>query len=93
MVLRMNGTPKIEDLREHPAELVEKLSALLVAGARATPDPRRKNFYELENCSRVFYIHISPYNGKVYLLGTWEKEVAAGGWDVLARRRCTDLVA
>ncbi len=93
MVLRLSETPKIEDIRRHPAELVEKLSALLVAGAKATADPRRKNFYELENCSRVFYIHISPHNGKVYLLATWEKDAPAGGWDTTARRRCNPPAA
>ncbi len=74
MVLRLNRTPEIEDLRNHPAEMVEKLRQLLASGAPAKPDPRRANFYELENHSQVFYIHISPANGKVWLLATWQKE-------------------
>ena len=30
----------------------------------------RKDFFDLENCSRTFYIHICP-SGKVLLLATW----------------------
>ncbi len=74
MVLRLNQRPNIEDLRNHPAETVEKLRELLASGAPAQPDPRRKDFYEVENGSRVFYIHISPLNGKVLLLATWLKD-------------------
>lgn len=47
---------------------------MLVPGAPAKPDPRRNNFYELENGSQVFYIHISPINGKDLFLGTWLKD-------------------
>ncbi len=74
MVLRLNQMPTIEDLRKHPAEMLEELRRLLSSGAPARPDPRRKNFYELESGSRVFYIHISPVNGKVLLLGIWQKQ-------------------
>jgi hypothetical protein len=79
MVLRLNQQPNIEDLRNHSAETVEKLRQLLAAGAPARPDPRRKDFYEVENCSRVFYIHISPVNGKVLLLATWLKDEEPAG--------------
>jgi len=74
MVLRVNHQPVIEDLRNHPAETVEKLRELLACGAVAKPDPHRSDFYELENCTRVFYIHISPVSGKVMLLATWFKD-------------------
>lgn len=76
MVLRLNPEPQIEDLRSHPAETVEKLRQLLASGAQARPDPRRKDFYELQDGSRVFYIHISPINGKVLLLAIWHKTEA-----------------
>ena len=74
MVLRLKHPPEIENLRNHPAETVEKLRRLLVSGAPARPDPRRANFYEVENRSQVFYIHISPVSGKVWLLATWTKD-------------------
>ncbi len=77
MVLRLNHSPEIEDLRKHPSETVDKLRELLASGAPARPDPRRAGFYEVENHSQVFYIHISPVNGKVLLLATWTKNEGA----------------
>lgn len=74
MKLRLEEEPIIDNLRNHPAEMVEKLRALLVTGAPAIPDPHRKNFYEVENCSKVYYIHLSPLNGKVMFLATWDKK-------------------
>ncbi len=74
MVLRLNQQPTIENLRDYPVETVEELRQLLAAGAQAKPDPRRPDFYELEIDSRVFYIHISPVNGKVMLLATWNNK-------------------
>lgn len=76
MVLRLNQHPNIEDLHHHSPEIVEVLRQLLASGAPAKADPRRNDFYELENGSQVFYIHISPVNGKVLLLGTWLKDEA-----------------
>lgn len=81
MVLRLNQQPSIENLRNHPPEMVERLRELLAAGASARPDPHRKNFYEVEDGSRVFYVHISPVTGKVLLLAAWlrdEKPADAG---------------
>lgn len=71
MVLRIEKNIKIEDLRHHPAEVVEKLQALLAAGAVAHEDPHRDSFYEIESNGRVYYICVSPVTGKVLLLGTW----------------------
>jgi hypothetical protein len=73
MLLQLNETARIEDLRSHSAESVEALRTLLRAGAHARPDPRRRNFYEVDNCSRVFYIHITP-KGNVWLLAIWAKD-------------------
>lgn len=71
MVLRLDSTTRIEDLREHPPEVIEKLRALLASGAVAHEDPHRDSFYEVESNGRVFYICVSPITGKVLLLGTW----------------------
>ena len=76
MKLRLKKEPIIENLRNHSNEMVENLRALLKDGAPAHPDPRRKNFYELENCSQVYYIHLSPANDKVMLLAVWDKDAA-----------------
>jgi hypothetical protein len=75
MLLRLNENPRIEDLRNHSAESVETLRTLLRAGVAARPDPHRHNFYEVDNCSRVFYIHITP-RGQVLLLAIWSKDMA-----------------
>jgi len=72
MTLKMNGNTGIDNLRNYPADIVEKLRSLLASGARAYPDPNRKEFYDLENGSRMFYIHISP-TGNVWLLASWMK--------------------
>jgi hypothetical protein len=73
MWIQMNPNIAIEDVGHHTVENVEKLRALLATGAPAKTDPQRKSFYEVENCSRVYYIHLCP-NGKVLLLAVWAKE-------------------
>ena len=54
MLLRLNGEPIIEDLRNHSVDSVQTLRTLLRVGALARPDPRRRNFYEVDNSARVF---------------------------------------
>ena len=71
MVLRLARRPIIEDLRNHSSETVENLRELLASGVPAYPDPHRAGFYEVQNHAQVFYIHVSPVNGKVLLLATW----------------------
>ncbi|MGA3326336.1 MAG: hypothetical protein ABSF45_17835 [Terriglobia bacterium] len=75
MTLKMSGPLRIENLRHHPGETVNRLRGLLVAGAYASPDPHRKGFYDLEDGDRVFYIHVSPI-GTVLLLAAWSREGA-----------------
>ncbi len=72
MILRTNHHTTIEDLHPHGPELVGELRRLLAAGAQARPDARRKDFYEVLNHERVFYIHLRP-NGRVWLLAVWPK--------------------
>ena len=72
MLIRLNPETIIEDLGNHAVESVEKLRALLASGAPAQTDPQRKDFYEVENCSRIYYIHVCP-SGKVLLLAIWPK--------------------
>jgi len=74
MKLRLEKEPIIDNLRNHSPETVEKLRDLLITGAPARLDPHRKNFYELENCSQVYYIHLSPANNKVMFLAVWDKD-------------------
>lgn len=84
MLLKFNKAPRIEDLRDHSAESIETLRTLLQAGATARRDPRRRDFYEVDNCSRVFYIHITP-RGKVWLLAIWAKDSAESDAEPVGR--------
>ena len=72
MVLQLSGYPVIENLRNYPAETVGELRTLLGAGAEAYVHPGRKNFYDLKQGPRCFFIHVAP-NGKVLLLASWLK--------------------
>lgn len=77
MVLRLTHELILDDLRNHPAETVEEVRSLLAAGATARPDPRRKNFYELEGHSQVFYVYVYPRGSKVLLLAAWPRDIPA----------------
>lgn len=75
MLLKLNEPLQVENLRNYPVEAARRLRELLLRGALASPDPQRKNFYDVEDGSSVFYIHISP-TGTVLLLAIWAKEGA-----------------
>ena len=79
MLLRLNEKPVVENLRNYPLTLVQRLADLLAAGVPAEPDPRRKAFYDVLDGDRVFFIHISPVSGKVLLLATWLAEKVPAG--------------
>jgi hypothetical protein len=66
--------PQIENLRNHPAETVERLQELLRSGAPQREDQQRPNFFEIDDDQRVFYAYISPASGQVILLATWARE-------------------
>jgi hypothetical protein len=75
MTLKMDGTFRIDNLRQYSPETVEGLRGALLAGANATADPRRENFFDLEAGDRIFYIHLNR-TGTVLLLACWRKEPA-----------------
>jgi hypothetical protein len=66
----------IEDMGRHPAEALRGLRACLAAQSKMVPDPKRKSLFELQGCSSVYYVHISPVSGKISLLATWPSEPA-----------------
>lgn len=80
MILQMAMKPAIEDLGKHSPQVVEELGALLLSGALAYPDPRRRNFFEVQDYDRVFYVHVSPVNSKVMLLAIWRRDIPAGSY-------------
>src|SRR5436309_7615350 len=79
MVLRVKEQTKVENPRGYIAKVVNELRNLLTVGARARRDPRRENFYEVENVNNVFYIYISPVTGNVVLLAKWPGQLQDAG--------------
>jgi hypothetical protein len=71
LVILFNEGLKIENPRKYDREAVEYLQHLLKVGSQAQPDPRRKNFYDLDGGSESYYIHVSPVTGSVVLLAKW----------------------
>ncbi|HET6142569.1 MAG TPA: hypothetical protein VFE02_03615 [Candidatus Acidoferrales bacterium] len=61
----------VENLRNYPEENIKELEEILLSGVSALPDPKRKDFYDLKNHERTFFIHISSISGRVTLLATW----------------------
>ena len=71
MFLQMKSLPGVDTVVDHPAEIIRELEELLLSGGTASPDPKRKGFYDLQNHERTFFINISPVTGRVMLLATW----------------------
>jgi hypothetical protein len=71
MLIRLNHRPVIDNLRNYPREIVERLGTALCGGVIAEADPRRKGFYDISDGDRSFFIHISPVTGHVWLLASW----------------------
>ncbi len=62
---------EIEDLRGHPAEMVEELRERMSECAKMLPDPKRAGFYEVETENVTYYVSIVPGSSKVLLLAAW----------------------
>jgi hypothetical protein len=71
MFLQMQQLPVVDNLRNYPAENIRELGELLLSGGQASPDPKRKGFYDVETRERTFFIQISSITGRVVLLATW----------------------
>ncbi|HLY61209.1 MAG TPA: hypothetical protein VKV95_10705 [Terriglobia bacterium] len=74
MILRLNAATQVENQRNYPAEIVERLRLLLIGGATAYADIHREDFYDVVDGPRVYFIHISPTTHNVILLATWLNE-------------------
>jgi hypothetical protein len=66
----IQGEIRIEGLKDRSRD-TSSLRTLLESGARLLPDPKRNDFYEIEDQSTVYYIHISPVTGTILLLAVW----------------------
>jgi hypothetical protein len=71
MFLQMKQLAGVDNLRNYPAENIRELEELLLSGGPASPDPKRKGFYDVETRERTFFIQISSMTGRVVLLATW----------------------
>jgi hypothetical protein len=82
VLIRLNHKPVIDNLRNYPREIVERLATVLCDGAVAKADPRRSGFYDVSDGERTFFIHISPVTGHVWLLASWlaQPAPAAAGY-------------
>jgi hypothetical protein len=70
----MLAKEKIENARLYPLEIVDQLLTALSRGSDLRADETRKHFYQLDAGSRTFFIYISPVNGSVTLIASWEKK-------------------
>jgi hypothetical protein len=71
MILQIDQQTKIENPRNYLPSIVERVKESLVSGVDACPDTKRKDFYNVEIVGHVYFIHLSPRNGKVMLLARW----------------------
>jgi hypothetical protein len=62
----------IKDLGKHSAATVIELGIVLAGTPNATPDPKRKDFYEVEGGATVYYIYVSPVTGTISLIAAWK---------------------
>jgi hypothetical protein len=85
----MKQLPGVDNLRNYPAENIRELEELLLSGGSAVPDPKRKDFYDLENRERTFFIQISSITGRVALLATWLRPKRSV--ELIRRRQCGTL--
>jgi hypothetical protein len=78
--MRMNfgEVLRIEDLGKHSAATVIHLGILLAGPVNVAPDPKRKHFYEIQGGQTVYYIHVSPVTGTIFLLATWKSLAGPG---------------
>ena len=71
MFLQMKQLSGVDNPRNYPAKNIKELEQLLRCGVSASPDPKRKGFYDLETYERTFFIQISSITGRIVLLATW----------------------
>jgi len=64
---------EIQDLGNHSALTMINLAILLAGEVNATPDPKRKDLYEIESVSTVYYIYVSPFTGTISLITARKK--------------------
>ena len=74
MIKQSDARRHIENPRDYPHESVERLELLLSSDTSLREDPRRPNFFEVDDEDRVFYVYISPTTRTVTFLAAWAQE-------------------
>jgi hypothetical protein len=64
----------IEDLGMHSASTVVRLGIALAGSVNVTPDPKRKNFYEVKEGATSYYIYVSPVTATISLIAAWQNK-------------------
>jgi hypothetical protein len=72
MRMNLGEVFEIRDLGKHSAVTVICLGIVLAGTVNVTPDSKRKNCYEVEEGSTIYYIYVSPVTGTIYLIATWK---------------------
>jgi len=65
---------QIQTPRNHSLATQARLRHLLGNDAPARPDPKRPDFFEIEDDTQVFYVHVVKTSRKVTLLAVWDRE-------------------
>jgi hypothetical protein len=91
MFLRLKELAGVDNLQNHPAEIIRELEELLLSGGLALPDPKRLGFYDLKNQERTFFINISSVTGRVMLLATWLRTGCAVEYSGCAEARVESM--
>lgn len=87
MKMNFGGNLEIQDLGNHPAASVIALGILLAGSVDATPDLKRKGFYEIRAGATVYYICESSRSGLIFLLAIWRIAMPpAAEIELIARR-------
>lgn len=75
--MRMNFGEVLEiaDWGNHPATALISLGISLAGTVNVTPDPKRKNFYEMEDGSTGYYFYVSSVSRTIFLLASWTNAV------------------
>jgi len=73
MLLRMNRDFVMENPRNYPEQVTERVRRALMDGREAQADPHRPDFCEIEDDGCSYYLYVSPISGQVTLVAQWSR--------------------
>jgi len=66
--IQLHGSVTVEAMAPIPRSVLDRLRDLLASGVDALADPRRPNFYTVNDEDRSTYFYISPVSAKIWVL-------------------------